>query len=216
MPLSPFTGEWSSWGDPALDDYADIWGDQPGYVPSRYAGLKPTDALAAYYGQRRPEATAVQMRGMMGAFDPMYGGYQAMGWGNTPSFGDWVSNMGASGQTGYSFQDLAERAADIAGYSGTPIGEYRPAEYELYYGQRAAENQQRLAQTVGLMGMGGGQWNPAVQQATASGIARMYQGYLGTEQAKDVGAEGFLKYYMQRRFPGSMAGREWIAPEDDE
>ena len=106
-------------------------------------------------------------------------------------------------------QDLIERAQQIAGYGGAAAGDFIPVGAQPYYSGDAQglANQQRLAQTLALSGMGMAQYNPAVQRAAQSAINRMYQGYLGGGGGGAVtssGPQGFLKYYMQQRYPGSV------------
>jgi hypothetical protein len=213
------------------------WGNIPvatgvGYQPSGYGILDPVDAFQRFYSQQAPTATQAQRQAQLGQFDPLYATYQALGqFTGAESFGDYLTGlsttatptlMGGASQAvtggevtpygGPTQQDLILRAQEIAGYSGGAAGAVIPAASQPYYGGTAnpqgLANQQRLAQTLALSGMGMSQYNPAVQRAVESSINQMYQGYLGGGGGGAVtssGPQGFLKYYMQQRYPGSMA-----------
>jgi hypothetical protein len=182
------------------------------YNPSGYTGYAPVEQYQQYLSEVAPDAgySPIMEQARMSRLSPLYAQYQALGWLGSESFGDYLSVAspeqihGTPSTDDTSYADMVARASQLA-YAGPLQREDDPSFYPYYKDEQAQEAQMRLARQLELGPMGGAQYNPTVQRAVGSVMDRMYQRYLGTDAAKGgLGPQGFLKYYMQQRHPGSI------------
>jgi hypothetical protein len=187
--------------------------------PSAYGELSPIDQYQRFLGgltpaQGRPAGGwgAPLQRARMNMFSPLYGQYEAFGFGQGPeTFGDYLAGTagpgGVQGGANPTYADLAARAQALA-YATPDERAIDPSMRPFYGGGGEGFDpqgaQRRLINQLSLGQMGGSQYNQRVQSAVEGAINQMYQNYLGTSAQGATGPEGFLKYYMQQRYPGSM------------
>ena len=189
-----------------FDPMAASEGFQPGDVGmgiDPFAGYGPRDQYLRSIGMARRQANLgalndAQLRSAMYGMAPAYGVYQAMAApaGTTRSFGEYLASNPET-VTRETLFNRAQAIADLDQQTGDT------ADVGMYYtGDKALENQMRLANTLGLAGRGRAAVNPMIQNAVRSAVDRMYQQYLGQGgTTAHTGPTGFLKYYMQRRNP---------------
>ena len=196
-------------------DWSDLQSTDIGsfYDPSQYAALGPVDQYQQFLRTTAGYPTGGFARPMeqarLNMFNPLYGQYQAFGFGEgQETFADYLGTaQGPGGAATPSYADLVERASALA--SLPPAQQALEASARPFFGAQTSGfdpmgAQNRMIQNLALGTMGRSQYNPQVAAAVKGTIDAMYQNYLATPTGGTSGPQGFLKYYMQQRYPGSV------------